>query len=118
MMASGKEDGLAMALAQNMMESRKKDANLQAMERELKRLRLLTKDGRRDPNPHPNVAKDAKDAPLEPAPPKENKPMATAGGGDVGRAVLAGPTAAPIARPRVATSGTTARGGSRGSGVR
>ena len=38
MMASGKEDGLAMALAQNMMESREKDKTIAALQRQLARL--------------------------------------------------------------------------------
>ena len=72
MMASGKEDGLAMALAQNMMECRKKDELLQNQERELKRLRLLSRDGRKaDPTMMAHHATGAVMG-MEPAPTKEN----------------------------------------------
>ena len=113
MMASGKEDGLAMALAQNMMECRKKDELLQNQERELKRLRLLSRDGRKaDPT---MMARHATDAVMgmEPAPTKENplftqsyKPAALVSGiGDGGPVPQARPPAGSavhaVARPRM-----------------
>jgi len=113
MMASGKEDGLAMALAQNMMECRKKDELLQNQERELKRLRLLSRDGRKaDPT---MMARHATDAVIgmEPAPTKENplftqsyKPAALVSGiGDGGPVPQARPPAGSavhaVARPRM-----------------
>ena len=123
MMASGKEDGLAMALAQNMMECRKKDELLQNQERELKRLRLLSRDGRKaDPTMMAHHATGAVMG-MEPAPTKENplftqsyKPAALVSGiggslgvpaaiGDGGPAPQARPPAGSavhaVARPRM-----------------
>jgi hypothetical protein len=69
MMAAGKEDGLAMALAQNMMESQRKDERIRTLEKELHHHRG---------HPHSHDGRDAASeaAPLK-APAREKAPVST-----------------------------------------